>query len=147
MRLCFEDNWLDPSYESALSQWHSLCNTFITFSPTTPPVSTITVSYDALCNGVEEACATAKLLFDQCDGSYTNDVHFTSCVCQTRFLILDYSCEYLGNTSCLDILANTSLLLGYNCPDFAAVIGTGILSDVIRFEEEPSLTKVGTSEC
>jgi hypothetical protein len=134
MRVCFESDRLDINYEEALSLWHSLCNTFTTFSPSTPPVSVISSNYDAFCidNNLHSACATAQLLSDQCESSFSSDNGgFTSCLCQPRFLSLDYSCEYLGNTSCLGIPATMSNLIGYPCPNFAPIIGTGIVSSLI----------------
>lgn len=131
MRLCFEDNSLDDTYQSALSLWHSLCNTFITFSPTTPAVSAINTSYDALCgNAIEEDCTTAQIILEQCSNSHTDNVLFTSCLCQPQFLSLDYTCEFLGNTSCLGVPATLSSLAGYQiCPNFGEIIGTGIVNE------------------
>jgi len=134
MRLCFESDRLDTTYEEALSLWHSLCNTFTTFSASTPPVSVVSASYDIFCgdNGVQSACTTASLLFDQCTSSFSsNNARFTSCLCQPRFLSLDYSCEYLGNTSCLGIPATAPNMVGYPCPNFAEIIGTGIASQSV----------------
>jgi len=133
VRLCFLDTRLDLTYQTALSLWHSLCNTFTTFPTTTPTLSTISASYDALCgdSAIGEACATARLLFDDCSSSFSAPNLLTSCVCQPQFLSLDYSCEYLGNTSCLGIPATVEELVGYGCSNFGAVIGTGIASHSI----------------
>jgi hypothetical protein len=129
MRLCFESDEMDPSFESGLSQWHTLCNALSFFAPTTPSISSITTYYDYnnLCDG--EACATAKLLFDSCAGTFTDDARYTSCICAPSFLTLDYSCEYLGNTSCEGIPATLSNLIGYGCSNFPAV-----LSEIVSFE-------------
>jgi hypothetical protein len=148
MRLCFEDNRLDIQYESALSLWSGLCSTFTTFSATTPSISAVATSYDALCGDrVDRFCGSANLIVNQCDYSFTQESLFTSCLCQPNFLILDYNCEYLGNISCLGVPATMSSLVGYNCPNFGAVIGTGIVSEVYLVELSSSLTSVGFSEC
>ena len=131
MRVCFQDGHLDYAYQSALSLWHSLCNTFLppSLAVTTPPLGTITATYRPLCPGAVDACQTAQLLYDNCGNTFkTPDAAFTSCVCQPRFLSLDYQCNFAGNTSCLGIPATLSNLIGYGCPNFQSIIGTGLVS-------------------
>jgi hypothetical protein len=131
MRVCFESNQLGPNYGEALSLWHSLCNTFTTFSYSTPQVNAFSTDFNALCidNNAYSACVTAQEIYDDCSNSFSSDnVRLTSCFCQPRYLSLDYTCEFIGNTSCLGIPAITSNLQGYACPNFAAIIGTGIVS-------------------
>ncbi|KAE9379449.1 hypothetical protein N431DRAFT_500027 [Stipitochalara longipes BDJ] len=129
VRLCFQDGDQDYQYQSALSLWHSLCNTFLpsSLTITTPLLSTITAEYRPLCPDEEQACQTARLIYDNCGMSFTNhDAPFTSCYCQPGWLSLDYQCEFLGNTSCAGIPATLSNLIGYDCPNFQDIIGTGL---------------------
>lgn len=132
MRLCFEDNYFDSDYEKYLGQWHSVCDTFLGSAVTkitTPPLSTLTAIYDTACN--PQACQTAKLLFDGCTHSFSNDdAPFTSCLCQPRWIVADYECAFIGNTSCKGIPATLSNLVGYDCPNFQSVIKTGLVSVV-----------------
>lgn len=68
---------------------------------------------------------------DNCEYSYSDaSASFTSCVCQPNWLVADYECEFVGNTSCLGIPATLSNLLGYDCPNFQSVIGNGLVSDI-----------------
>ncbi|KAN0089840.1 hypothetical protein V8E51_018419 [Hyaloscypha variabilis] len=129
MRVCYEGDSLDDDYQSALSSWHSLCDTFLpsTLTVTTPPLSQITENYLATCQAEQDACSTMQLLQDNCDNSFTEaNAAYTSCLCQPRWLSLDYTCEFEGNRSCLGVPATLSNMIGYDCPNFQDVIGTGL---------------------
>jgi len=133
--LCLGNDAEDVNYQEALSAWHSLCNTFLpsSLTITTPPLSTITATFVDNCPAEAKACETAKLIYDNCGISFTNfGAPFTSCYCQPAWLSLDYQCEYVGNTSCAGIPATLSELVGYDCPNFQEVIGTGLVSIVHR---------------
>lgn len=129
LRLCFESTDLDDNMVEGISSWHSVCDTYITYSPTTPVLSTITSTYDAaFCESAELACLSEEVALDKCT-TITDISSFDECSCQPSILRYDYTCQYLGNSSCLGIEAAYSNLIGYSdCPNFNQVIGGGIVS-------------------
>src|SRR5439155_14855 len=86
---------------------------------------------DQFCQDIRSACFTAKNLIDECI-TYAGDTtteSWSSCTCRSSFLRMDYSCEYMGNKTCLGIGATLSSVWGYiGCDNFASVIGTGLVS-------------------
>ncbi|KAK3939011.1 hypothetical protein QBC46DRAFT_388881 [Diplogelasinospora grovesii] len=118
----------DGSLQAGVYSWHSLCDAYVStsFTPTTPVLSSIGTSFDQFCvETAEPVCQSAKKSFDICTNSITNAAQISaSCVCQPAFLSLDYTCEYLGNISCLATSATMSELIGYGCSNFAQVVGT-----------------------
>lgn len=70
----------------------------------------------------------------------------SSCYCQPEFLALAYSCEYIGNVSCLQTEATLSSVWGYSyCKNFQSVIGTGIVSNFISIGKVLLTSTVSTS--
>jgi hypothetical protein len=136
MRQCYRDNAFDETFESGLLSWSSLCKTSATlsFTPTTAPPATFVPFPDEYCNDIRSACSLARALLDRCvplvtDLSPDGEKRFSSCVCAPELLRKDYSCEFLGNRSCLATGATMESLLGYkDCSNFQAVIGTGLVS-------------------
>ncbi|KAH7006429.1 hypothetical protein EDB82DRAFT_493562 [Fusarium venenatum] len=133
LQLCFLGNELDSTFDKGIKSWESLCDSVITFSPTTPPFSAYTEYPDELCAEVKKVCQTAENMINECL-EYVSDVDtssFSSCTCRPELLRLDYSCEYIGNASCLATYlateAELSNLWGYSgCDNFESVIGTGL---------------------
>jgi hypothetical protein len=79
---------------------------------------------------VKSACQREIILFNQCT-VYLDDPNtskFDSCTCQPAILSLDYTCSFIANTTCYRTGANLGDLPFYSCPNFAAVIGTGLVS-------------------
>lgn len=131
MRLCVEGPWDDNEWESWISQWHFICDSYITFTPTTPPISSIsTTLYFDYCTLANSYCASLTVGLDQCSMSIMSfNSQMVSCYCQPRFLTMAYSCEYIGNMSCLQTGATLSSIWGYSfCSNFQSVIGTGLVS-------------------
>ncbi|KAM5358812.1 hypothetical protein ACJZ2D_014953 [Fusarium nematophilum] len=129
LRLCFLNDDLDSTFESGILSWESLCGSVVTFSPTTLAASAYTAHPEELCGEVKKACLTAKNLLNECL-SYVSErdtSSFSSCTCRPQLLRLDYSCEYIGNASCLATDVALTSLSGYSwCDNFASVIGTGL---------------------
>lgn len=116
--------------------WSSLCKTSatLTFTPTTAPPATFTPYPDEYCNDISSACEAARVLLNRCvplvtDLSPASENKYSSCMCAPDLLRKDYSCEFLGNRSCLATGATMESLLGYSdCSNFQEVIGTGLVS-------------------
>ncbi|PMD41721.1 hypothetical protein L207DRAFT_582152 [Hyaloscypha variabilis F] len=82
-RICFGDDDEDTVIQNDLATWHNLCDTYITFSPTTPLVSTVsggTVDFEA-CTVGESACARQSVLVTSCSLS-AKGTSFFPCVCE-----------------------------------------------------------------
>ena len=105
-KLCLDESgsFLDP-IEYVLSAWHKECNTFITFSPTTPSLVSLTTSYNSeACIAVESACVLQTSIVNSCLSAYTVSTQaadLNSCFCQERAISLASVCEYDGNKTCL----------------------------------------------
>jgi hypothetical protein len=142
-RLCFGNDDNDGSLQTGIDQWHSACDTEITFSPTTPIVTSLTATYNQdFCNTAGSACASGNDLASQCSLSYTNlGAHFSSCFCQPELLSLQYTCLYQLNTSCLAEPAALTNIPAYNfCDNAASVLGSaGPTNSVSRSETRWSL--------
>jgi hypothetical protein len=129
-RLCLFSYDLDDEWQEVASSWHILCDTYNTFSPTTPPLSTLTTTQlDESCENCEEACKSDQASMDKCTTFLPDVTKFSSCTCEPDILSWDYTCFYLGNISCLATGGTISNLYGYTyCDNFAEVIGSGIVS-------------------
>ena len=86
--------------------------------------------------GIATACGLARSALADCEQfgitASTNDAALSSlsrCNCDSALLRNAYSCEFLGNTSCLFIPGTLSSVHGYGtCSEFAGAIGTGLVS-------------------
>ncbi|KAF2098859.1 hypothetical protein NA57DRAFT_56497 [Rhizodiscina lignyota] len=124
-RLCFGNGDLDNTAEQFVDTWHSACDKKITFTPTTPSVSSITASYNVqYCTTMFAACASASIANQACESSFTIPSERVSCFCQAPLLANEYTCAYLGNVSCIQTEAALSRIPGYSiCPNFESVVG------------------------
>ena len=137
MRICYRGNELDETFESGLFSWSSLCKTSatITFVPTTAPPATFAPFPDEYCNDIRKACVSANLLVDEClqllqTTSTDAGAKWDTCTCNPNLMRKFYSCEFLGNQSCLATGATLSRAWGYGtCSNFESVIGTGLVSN------------------
>ncbi|KAJ9422781.1 hypothetical protein QL093DRAFT_2256263 [Fusarium oxysporum] len=140
LQLCFLGNQFEGTFDRGIELWESLCGSYVTFSPTTPSAKPYTEYPEELCIDVEKACQTARNLLSDCL-PYTSDIEtsrLSSCECQPRLLRLAYTCQYIGNTSCLATEAATSNAWGYaTCDNFASVIGKEHSA-----QDKPTLTEV-----
>lgn len=127
-RLCAANDDVDRSFDDAVSIWHQSCDSLVTFSPTTPPLSTITSTYDVgLCVTARDKCLSRSQEINDCIYSYgATDTRFSSCYCQPKLLSLAYTCEVVGNASCLELPATVTNLGPYQiCTNFCEVLDCG----------------------
>ena len=115
--------------DEAFSSWHQLCDSGATFQPTTAPLSEISSDRnDNYClTLIRGACTSVEAGLASCldPGVITNGALFTSCSCAPALIIQGYSCEFLGNTSCLATGATLeSLAISSGCDNFASVISS-----------------------
>ncbi|SCV28470.1 uncharacterized protein FFB14_01741 [Fusarium fujikuroi] len=126
LELCYRGNYYQDSFDRGIELWESLCRSYVTFSPTTPSAKPYTVYPEQLCVDVDKACQTARNVLSDCLPyvSDTDTSRLSSCECQARLLRQAYSCQYIGNVSCLATEAATSNAYGYGiCDNFDSVIG------------------------
>jgi hypothetical protein len=124
-RVCLAGAGLDFEATSEASIWHSICDTAISFKPTTPVISTITEPLDPRCGDpLETACGLASDALDDCQLSYSAPGQASlqlSCYCQQSVLAEAFTCEYIGNLTCYNDQVNTQLLYGNGlCSNFPA---------------------------
>ncbi|KAE9363280.1 hypothetical protein N431DRAFT_475440 [Stipitochalara longipes BDJ] len=128
-RLCVGNSDVDGSIQLGINQWHSICDGNISFSPTTPVVSSVTTSFNPQnCLTAEAACANAANSNSACSSSYAGKSEiqlYSSCLCEPEILSMSYSCLYLGNISCqITTAALSNILPAYTfCKNFASVLG------------------------
>lgn len=142
VRLCLDSDDGDDSMQTAIDEWHSACDNEITFSPTTPVVTSLTATYNQdFCSAAGSACASELDLATQCSLSYTNFGAFSSCYCQPEMLSLQYTCQYQRNTSCFGEPAALTNIVAYSfCDNAASVLGSaGATKSVSRSETRWSL--------
>lgn len=131
LRLCFLNDGEDSEMQRAISAWHSVCDSHVNFSPTTPSISSLTTTYDNdYCgNVVGLACESEKALLEECSNIINDATKFSSCTCQPQILKYDYTCEYLANISCYETGATLSSMWPYSlCDNFGSIIGSGLVS-------------------
>jgi hypothetical protein len=132
-RLCFFNQDLDSSAQEFLANWHSDCDAFITFSPTTPVLSTLSVTANPdFCTSLFSSCASASYEIEECSSSFPSPsaiISQISCVCNTKILSLAYQCEYVNNASCQLTSATLSNVFGYSfCSNFGSYFATATVS-------------------
>lgn len=128
-RLCFDDDSQDLPIENQLEIWHSICDSRLTFSLTTPVVSNIITSFHPnFCNTAVSACDSGILSQSECSETYAGHGSasaFSSCLCQPKLLSLAYTCNVLGNISCqLTPGAVTNMPQYKLCTNLLEVLGT-----------------------
>jgi len=124
--------------------WHGLCDTYVTFKPTTPPLSQITSDRnDNFCQTVVlGACRGARFGYASCNDAtiLADRTKLSSCTCAPSIIQNEYSCLYLGNTSCLATGATVSDLPAFSrCSNFAEAISSAKVDQPRPFL---SLTKI-----
>lgn len=126
LELCYRGNYYQDSFDRGIELWDSLCRSYVTFSPTTPSAKPYTAYPEQLCVDVDKACQTARNILRDCLPyvSDTDTSRLSSCECQPRLLRQAYTCQYIGNVSCLATEAATTNAYGYGtCDNFDSVIG------------------------
>lgn len=108
--------------------------------------SSFTAYPDSFCEeDVRLACVTAESMINEClDYAIQTDTsQFSSCTCRPELLRQDYTCEYLGNATCLGKSAALSNLWGYaGCSDFAAAISSATVSMLVPYKWHILTTRI-----
>lgn len=131
LRLCFQNDEPDSTVQDGLMSWHSLCDDYVTFQVTSPVLTQLTTSVnDDFCETiVRGACDRAHLSLGSCSAIIADSTAFNSCVCSPPLLLLEYTCEFLGSTSCLHAGATLSNLVAYpSCSNLAEVVSAAAVS-------------------
>lgn len=126
LELCYRGNYYQDTFDRGIELWESLCRSYVTFSPTTPSAQPYTIYPEQLCVDVDKACQSARNILSDCIPyvSDTDTSRLSSCECQPRLLRQAYTCQFIGNASCLAVEAATTNAYGYGvCDNFGSVIG------------------------
>ncbi|OAP61259.1 hypothetical protein AYL99_03460 [Fonsecaea erecta] len=106
LRLCYLNDQFDYYATDLLSDWHSWCDKRITYTPTTPvlstPTTTVPTDVNGFCGDYTTSCAVWAAAESACfdlDPSATA-ASFLSCACSTDLLSLASVCLYDVSTSC-----------------------------------------------
>jgi hypothetical protein len=120
--LCLGSHTFDSRFTELINEWHSHCDSRISFSASSPAASTLTTTYNTgACQSLYLSCARGDYETNQCSSSLmpASTTEYLSCVCQPRIYSLFSECMYNGNISCLATSAAESNILGYSiCPYF-----------------------------
>jgi hypothetical protein len=125
-RVCAGNGNGDNQVQDTLSDWHIGCDSHVNFTVTTPALSTITATYDPrICTNLVTWCGSASVELQRCTTDYTSVADVSSCLCAPELLSLEYSCNYVGNASCLQTNAALSNMAAYTyCANFQSVLGS-----------------------
>jgi hypothetical protein len=104
-RICVQGYEYDSEFEGPqglYALWHSACDGAISYTPTTPPITSLsaTAGVDA-CLTAESNCAALGLSTESCTSSYSLSAELQHCFCQPAVLDLASRCEIDGSVSCL----------------------------------------------
>ena len=126
LHICLENDGADQVFQEAAFSWHQDCDSYISHQPTTPVVTPLAsyVGDDYCFSTVDAACVSAEVLLDNCIKFAGDDARFTSCTCDPAIVRLEYTCQFLGNTSCLGAEATLSEVIGYSCSNFGQVMSS-----------------------
>lgn len=132
-RQCLDSYEEDNEMQQVLANWHSECDTYISFTPATPVLSTptSTIAAYAVCTNIESICSLGGSITRDCKESYTansQSVSLSSCLCQTSLLSAASVCEYDGNITCFQRPATLSSVdLWILCPVQASAFPTSAI--------------------
>jgi hypothetical protein len=120
-RLCLDSYEEDNAMQEVLANWHSGCDEFITFTPTTPVLSTPTFTIgNPTCSIIASVCTFAGSITRACKETYTASsqiASLSSCICQPSLLSSASVCEYDGNITCNNFPATLASIDLWNlCP-------------------------------
>jgi hypothetical protein len=119
-RLCAEGYEFDSNFTGTAglyALWHSACDNVITYSPTTPVLTSLSLTFDPLnCLSAQSYCQDFGVLTDDCSATITGSIELQSCMCQASVLDLASRCEIDGSVSCLFKTPTLTNLYSYqNC--------------------------------
>lgn len=117
------------SFELAVADWHSSCDTYLSASLTTPVLSALSstrvgLADPAYCDAVQSTCLIEHQIGARCStqhpGFFSESVAlqgFSSCFCQPSIIPIASVCEYDGNVTCLRTSAALSNMYAWKmCP-------------------------------
>ncbi|KIW24691.1 uncharacterized protein PV07_10392 [Cladophialophora immunda] len=110
IRECGRTDDEDSYYEALKTAWLSACSPYLSFTATTPILSTYTPYPGQLyCNSVNSACARWEISTKSCDTNYPTPAQSTSCACQASILSLASACQ-IGGALCVGTPVTSSTL-------------------------------------
>lgn len=123
-RLCYQNDRFDYYPQSIVKNWHEQCDSYITFSPTTPALSNPTTTrptivggtLQAICTDFLTSCAILSSAEAQC-WALDHDLTASSaldCACSTSLLSLASVCLYDANITCRGADAHLSDIALFN---------------------------------
>lgn len=126
-RLCIGATSLDYDFRNDYNCWYSICDHFISHTPSLAPLSSITAPYDvAFCTTARDACREMKNSRSLCQIGYTRGdptASASSCFCSPPVLSLEYTCSFLGNISCIQVPGHFTRMTGWTlCENFEDVL-------------------------
>ena len=132
MRQCGQNYAFDSSAQAILANWHSDCDAFIIFSPTTSPPTSLTATFNQqICTALGFSCLSFDVEPFSCSDSYTAFTDLKNCISRPFILNLTNECLYDSNISCKSTTAasnNIALFLQCQvCPIFIRSL-TGMLA-------------------
>jgi hypothetical protein len=102
LRLCDQTLMYDNSFGFPIEEFHSVCDSVIGTSITTPATSTLTTTFDPqACDIIYTACQSAFVLRSSCKSSASADRDLLACICQPQITTLYSVCYYDRNVSCV----------------------------------------------
>lgn len=119
-RLCDQTPALDSFFELEAEKWHSGCDSVVSFSVTTPLISSLSQTIDqAACGQIWLDCESAGMGKSSCASTATGTIDLLSCMCQPTMTALYSACLFDGNVSCYAAPGNTAGIIGHSfCSEF-----------------------------
>ncbi|KAF2473546.1 uncharacterized protein BDR25DRAFT_217272 [Lindgomyces ingoldianus] len=117
VRRCLESHMFDSQFDYRVEHWHETCDSRVATSFTTPPVTSLTATYDFnACQRLHQSCVSGDYETNKCSQTYLpmSSMSYVSCICQPPIYSLVSECQYNGNISCKRTTAAESNILGYS---------------------------------
>jgi hypothetical protein len=145
-RICADGYEFDSQFQGPngyFALWHSACDGHITYTPTTPAITSLSTTVDqGNCLTAESYCGAFGASTDSCVSSYTLSEELQSCWCQAAILNLASRCEVDGSLSCLLQTPTTTDLWSYkHCRGSSmGVPNTAVMSSRVILNSQAPVT-------
>ena len=118
--LCLKSPELDYLFELDVENWHSACDSTVTFSVTTPLISSLSQTVNAeACDQIYSNCISGGMIKSSCASTATATIDLLSCMCQPTLTYLYSACLFNANVSCYGVPGNTAGIIGHSfCSEF-----------------------------
>ena len=95
--------------------WHQACDSLVSFSATTPPISSLSVTVGDLqaCGEIYTPCVSAGSGRVICMSSATATLALLTCLCEPTLTSLYSVCAIGMNVSCDGVPGNTNDIIGH----------------------------------